>query len=161
MRLLEILVGVITTEWTFIFAARHLFGKYINDWYTNFSGWAVLSDISSITIGIFIAMYFYTGKNLLILIGVAVLVQTIHDLLFYILVIQTIPEKTNGIIDMLKVYANDAGFVAVIGDSWMMVGSLLGASLASKLSTNAQMFALLVGCYMLPYAIYQYPKIKA
>jgi hypothetical protein len=160
MKLLEILVGVITTEWTFIFAARHLFGKYINDWYTNFSGWAVLSDISSIMIGIFIAMYFYTGKNLLVLIGVAVLVQWIHDLLFYTLVIQRIPEKTNGIIDMLKIYGKDAGFAAVIGDSWMMVGSLLGASLASKLPVNAQIFTLLVGGYMLPYAIYQHPINK-
>ena len=158
MNLLEILVGVLTTEWTFIFAARHLFGKYINDWYTTYSGWAVLSDISSITIGIFIAMYFYTGKNLLVLIGVAVLVQWIHDILFYVLVIQRLPEKTNGIIDMLKLYSKDAGVAALIGDSWMMVGSLLGASLASKLPVNAQIFALLVGGYMLPYAIYQRPR---
>jgi len=155
MNLLELLVGVVTTEWTFIFAARYLFGKYINDWYTNYGGWAVLSDISSIMIGIFIAMYFYTGKNLLILIGVAVLVQWVHDFLFYTLVIQRVPEKTNGIIDILKPYGKDAGALALIGDSWMMVGSLLGASLASKLPVNGQIFALLVGGYMLPYAIYQ------
>lgn len=158
MNLLAILVGVLTTEWTFIFAARYLFGKYINDWYTNYSGWAVLSDISSITIGIFIAMYFYTGKNLLILIGVAVLVQWVHDFLFYILVIRRLPEKTNGIIDILKPYAQDAGVLALVGDSWMMVGSLVGASIASKLPVNGQIFALLVGGYMLPYAIYQRPR---
>jgi hypothetical protein len=58
----------------------------------------------------------------------------------------------------LKPYAQDAGILALVGDSWMMVGSLLVASFASNLSVRSQIFALLVGGYMLPYAIYQYPK---
>ena len=153
--LLELLAGVLLTEWTFIFAARRLFGKYINDWYTTYGGWALLSDISSIMIGIMIALYIYRGKSLFALIGIAVLVQWIHDILFYSLVIRQVQPGTNGIIDILKPYGEDAGIAAVFGDSWMMVGSLGAAHLISKLPVQAQIFAVFVSGYMLPYAIYQ------
>lgn len=152
---LELFAGILITEWTFIFGARHLLGKYINDWYTNFGGWALLSDISSIAIGILIAMYFYRGKSLLALTGVAVLVQWIHDILFYLTVITRLEPGTNGIIDILKPYAKDAGFAAVVGDSWMMIGSLGAAYLVSQLPVSAQIFSVCVSGYMLPYAIYQ------
>uniref|UniRef100_A0A6C0I5G5 Uncharacterized protein n=1 Tax=viral metagenome TaxID=1070528 RepID=A0A6C0I5G5_9ZZZZ len=156
---LELLNGVLITEWTFIFAARRVFGKYINSWYTDFGIWALMSDISSILIGIAIALYFYRGKSLLILIGVAVAVQTVHDLLFYTGIIRQLSPGVNGIIDLLKPYAEDAGFAAVIGDSWMMIGSLLFAKLASKLPVNGQMVLALFSLYMLPYAIHQKPSV--
>jgi hypothetical protein len=154
LSLLELFSGILITEWTFIFAARYLLGKYINEWYTKFGGWAVLSDISSISIGLFIAMYLYRGKNFIILCIVAVLVQWIHDILFYLIILRNVHTK-NSIIELLRPYGNDAGILALIGDSWMMLGSLLFALLVSKLSIKGQIFTVLVSGYMLPYAIFE------
>lgn len=153
--LLEILVGILITEWTFIFVARRIFGKWINRWYSNYGIWAVMSDISSIFIGILIAMFLYRGTSFWTLVGTSVAVQWVHDLLFYMGVIVPLPRGVNGIIDILKPYGADAGIAAVFGDSWMMAGSLLFAKLVSTLPQKGQIFALLVSTYMLPYAIYQ------
>ena len=152
---LELISGVLLTEWTFIFGARSFLGRYINQWYDTFGIWALLSDVSSILIGLYIAMYFYRGNNFLVLMAVAVAVQWTHDFLFYILAIkQTSPGK-NGIMDLLQSYGSDAGVLALIGDSWMMIGSLLGALAVSQLPKNGQVFSILVSLYILPYAIAQ------
>jgi hypothetical protein len=157
--LLELVTGVLITEWTFIFVARRAFGKYINEWYTNFGVWALMSDVSSIIVGLFIAMYLYRGNSLLTLIAVAVAIQWTHDLLFYWGVIRQVSPGVNGIIDLLKPYGDDAGIAAIVGDSWMMVGSLLFAHLVSKMPVNGQLFLLFVSTYMLPYAIHQKPSV--
>ena len=154
---LELFVGILLTEWTFIFGARRIFGRYINEWYSHFGAFAILSDVSSIFIGIMIAMYLYTG-SLAGLIAVAVGVQWVHDLLFYN-VILSIPKGTNEIIDLLKPYGADAGIAAVIGDSWMMVGSLLGAHAVSMLPLKGQIFSMFVSLHILPYAVYQEPSL--
>jgi hypothetical protein len=159
LTLVEVLAGILITEWTFIFFARRVFSRYINEWYTNFGIFALLSDVSSIFIGIMIASYFYRGKSLLVLIGVAVLVQWIHDVLFYVGLIQPSLNGRNAIIDLLKPYGSDAGVLALIGDSWMMIGSLLFAKAVSYLPFEGQIFTLAVSGYMLPYAIYQKPTV--
>jgi hypothetical protein len=153
--LLELVSGVLLTEWTFIFGARSLFGTYINQWYDTFGIWALMSDVSSILIGLYIAMYFYRGNNILILIAVAIAVQWTHDFLFYIFAIKPASPGRNGIMDLLQSYGIDAGVLALIGDSWMMISSLLGALAVSQLSKSGQVFSILVSLYMLPYAIAQ------
>jgi len=157
--LLELFVGVLITEWTFIFAARATLGKNINNWYTNYGIWAILSDVSSIMIGILIAMYLYRGSNFWVLTGTSVAVQWVHDILFYLLAIVPLPYGVNGIIDILKPYSRDAGFAAVLGDSWMMIGSLLFASVAAKFPMMGQVGLLLFSTYMLPYAVQQKPSL--
>lgn len=158
---LELVAGVLVTEWTFIFFARRVFGKFINKWYTDFGIWALMSDLSSILIGIAIALYLYRGKSFLVLMGVAVAVQWIHDILFYTGVIRQLSPGVNKIIDLLKPYGEDAGIAAIIGDSWMMIGTLLFAKLASKIPVNGQMVVILASLYMLPYAIYQKPSLAS
>lgn len=157
---IEILSGILLTEWTFIFSARRLFGRYINEWYTKFGIFALLSDISSIFVGITIASFLYEGRSLFILICVAVAVQWVHDILFYVGVVKRIKPNTNEIIDILKPYGIDAGALAIIGDSWMMVGSILAAKAVSYLPFEGQIFTLAVSGYMLPYAIYQKPTLN-
>lgn len=154
LSLLELLVGIVTTEWTIIMVSRLLFGRYLNEWYTRFGIWAVLSDISIIAFGFLLAMYLYRGDSLVTLTGVAVAIQVVHDILFYWGVIVPLPRGTNAIIDLLKHYGVEVGGAAVLGDSWMMVGSALFAWLASRQSVHVQWMLLAVGLYMLPYAIF-------
>ena len=150
---------MLISEWTFIFFARTVFGKYINKWYSDFGIWALMSDVSSILIGIFISMYLYRGPSFLVLMGVAILVQWTHDFLFYIFVIRRNQAGKNGIIDILKPYAEDAGVAALVGDSWMMISTLLFSYMMKNLPLYGQYFSILVSLYIIPYAIFQKPSI--
>lgn len=158
--LLELLAGVLITEWTFIFAARATLGKNINNWYTKYGIWAILSDVSSIMIGLLIAAYLYQGSNFWAYMGTSVAVQWVHDILFYLLAIVPTPAGVNGIIDILKPYSRDAGFAAVLGDSWMMIGSLLFASVAARFPVLGQVGLVLFSTYMIPYAVQQKPSLS-
>ena len=104
-------------------------------------------------------MYLYRGPSFLILMGVAILVQWAHDFLFYIFVIRRNEPGKNGIIDILKPYAEDAGIAALIGDSWMMVSTLVFAYMMKNLPQTGQYFSILVSLYIIPYAIFQKPSI--
>jgi hypothetical protein len=160
LSLLELFTGVLITEWTFIFAARAMFGKNINAWYTQYGIWAILSDVSSIMIGLLIAMYLYRGPSLLTLTGYAVVVQWVHDILFYLLAIVPTPYGVNGIIDILKPYSREAGIWAIVGDSWMMIGSMIFATLTSRVPVLGQVGLLLFSTYMIPYAVQQKPSVR-
>ena len=61
----------------------------------------------------------YYGWNAIIFILVVVLIQMIHDILLYYLVILPIPKGHNSIIDMYKVYAEENGFAIIPGDSML------------------------------------------
>jgi hypothetical protein len=152
-----IFLGVLVNEWVFIFMSRgmSLFGKYINLWYTKFGLYAILSDVASIMIGMMIADWLYTGTNYWAFMGTAVAVQWVHDILFYLGIILPMPEGVNAVIDLLKPYSRQAGFLAVLGDSWMMIGGLLFAKALQGTSTAVQIFTLFLSVYMLPYAVFQ------
>lgn len=156
---LPILVGILITEWTFIFAARQIFGKYINKWYTDYGIYALLSDVSSILIGILLARYlysyFFSEWSLWKFVLLCVAIQVLHDILFYVLVILPTPKGQNGIIDILKPYAAEAGWRAIPGDSWMMIASAVLAAYIKGLPTHVQLFLLAASTYILPYAIFQ------
>lgn len=158
---LPLLAGILTTEWTFIFAARRLFGTYINKWYTDYGIYALMSDVASILIGLLLARYLYSyffdKWSLLSYTSLAVAIQVIHDVLFYLLIIVPTPMGQNGILDILKPYARDAGGWAIPGDSWMMIGSAVLASYFKTLSPDVQAFVIAAAVYILPYAIYDRP----
>jgi hypothetical protein len=155
-----IFLGVLLNEWVFIFMTRSIdfFGQFINEWYTKFGIYAILSDIGSIMIGMMIARWLYTGINYWSFMGTAVAVQWAHDILFYLGIILPMPRGVNEIIDLLKPYSRQAGFLAVIGDSWMMIGGLLFAKALEMTSSTTQLFSLFVSLYMIPYAIFQVKK---
>jgi len=132
-----------------------LFGKFINMWYTKFGLYAVLSDVASIMIGMMIASWLYNGSNFWAFMGTAVAVQWVHDILFYLGIILPMPEGVNAVIDLLKPYSRQAGFLAVLGDSWMMIGGLLFAKALQTMPSSIQLFSLFFSVYMIPYAIFQ------
>ena len=60
----------------------------------------------------------------------AVVVQIVHDLSFYKLVV-SIPRGKSLIVDLFKDYGEENGFSAIISDSLMMISSCLLTSLFS------------------------------
>jgi hypothetical protein len=126
-------------------------GQSLDKWYTEFGIVAVISDCLVIVLGIMIAQIFFPGYPLLL---TAIVIQVVHDILFYLFVIVPIPRGTNAMIDVFKDYSVENGWKILVADS-LMIGStvLIGEHLV-KFNTRIVQFIGLVGAYALTYIIY-------
>ena len=156
---LPLLNGVLITD---LFVILLLNMKLINSqvlrkWYSQYNLSAVIADVFIILIGLIIAraIYYYIFDNFSILkfILVAVVVQVIHDILFYIL-FKNVPRGMNRMLDTFKDYANEVSYKAIISDSGMMVMAAIIASYLAGESLNKNIIVLVVSVYVLPYLLY-------
>jgi uncharacterized protein YacL len=87
---LPIINGCVTADLIIIFLVFHgvFRSKYLKKWYTTFQLSAVLADTLILVIGIIIARFFYKNLfnefNIWKFTGLAVVIQIIHDILFYL-----------------------------------------------------------------------------
>jgi hypothetical protein len=152
MNLLHIGSAVVWVD--FVTLALHRvfnLGSSLDKWYTEFGMVAVMSDCLSIVLVIMIAKIFFPRYPLLL---TAIVIQIIHDLLFYLLVILPIPRGTNQMMDVFKDYSVENGWKILVADS-LMVGStvLIGEQLVNFDTSIVQLFGLF-GAYALTYIIY-------
>jgi len=156
---LPLLSGVLITD---MFVILLLNMKLINSqvlrkWYSEYNLSAVIADVFIILIGLIItrAIYYYIFDNFSILkfILVAVVVQVIHDILFYIL-FKNVPRGMNRMLDTFKDYANEVSYKAIISDSGMMIMAAIIASYLAGESLNKNIIVLVVSVYVLPYLLY-------
>ena len=156
---LPLLNGVLITD---LFVILLLNMKLINSqvlrkWYSEYNLSAVIADVLIILIGLIItrAIYYYIFDNFSILkfILLAIVVQVIHDILFYIL-FKNVPRGMNRMLDTFKDYANEVSYKAIISDSGMMVMAAIIASYLAGESLNKNIIVLVVSVYMLPYLLY-------
>ena len=156
---LPLLTGVLITD---MFVILLLNMKLINSqvlrkWYSEYNLSAVIADVLIILIGLIIAraIYYYIFDNFSILkfILVAVVVQVIHDILFYIL-FKNVPRGMNRMLDTFKDYANEVSYKAIISDSGMMVMAAIIASYLAGESLNKNIIVLVVSVYVLPYLLH-------
>jgi hypothetical protein len=133
--------------------------KFLKVWYKDYKLYAILADVSLIFLGFVItrALYYYVFDEFSIInfILLMVAIQVIHDTLFY-LMITSIPKGSNKIIDILKDYADEISYWAILGDSMMMISSALIAAYIAyfEVNTNIIIFAFLV--YILQFILYTY-----
>jgi 23S rRNA maturation mini-RNase III len=96
----------------------------LRKWYSQYNLSAVIADVLIILIGLIItrAIYYYVFDSFSIVkfVILAVIIQIIHDLLFYI-IFSNIPRGVNKMIDTFKDYANEISYKAILGDSCMMI----------------------------------------
>lgn len=156
---LPILNGVLYTDLIVILCL--IFGliksKVLQQWYRELSLSAVIADVLIIFIGIIIARFIYPyifakyslWKFLLVAVGV----QVTHDILFY-QICTSIKRGKSRILDIFKDYGQEVGAKAIVADSLMMISSILIASYLKDQSLNANLIILIVGVYLVPYAIY-------
>jgi hypothetical protein len=152
MNLLHIGSAVVWVD--FVTLALHRvfnLGSSLDKWYTEFGMVAVMSDCLSIVLVIMIAKIFFPRYPLLL---TAIVIQIVHDLLFYLLVILPIPRGTNQMMDVFKDYSVENGWKILVADS-LMVGStvLIGEQLVNFDTSIVQLFGLF-GAYALTYIIY-------
>jgi uncharacterized protein YacL len=156
---LPLLNGVLITD---LFVILLLNMKLINSqvlrkWYSQYNLSAVIADVLIILIGLIIAraIYYYIFDNFSILkfILVAMLVQVIHDILFYVL-FKNVPRGMNRMLDTFKDYASEVSYKAILSDSGMMVMAAIIASYLAGESLNKNIIVLVVSVYVLPYLLY-------
>ena len=129
--------------------------KALGTWYRDFGVVAVGSDILIIVLGIALAQLIVPGISGWNLVGLSVLIQVIHDILFYILVILGVPEGQNKIIDLFKKYAAEGSWKIILADSAMVASSVLLMEWLDNNYSDSQIgFVGLLAVYSLLYIIY-------
>ena len=130
---------------------------YLKKWYMKFNLSAVIADTLILVIGIIIARFlynfFFTKFNIILFTSLAVVIQIIHDILFYWL-FKSLPSGYNHMLDFFKSYAKEVGVYAIVGDSAMMIMSCLLSSYFATLSFNINIITLVLSIYLIPYFIY-------
>jgi len=155
---LPILNGCINADLIIIFLLYNGVFKsyYLKKWYKKYQLSAVVADVLILVIGIIIARYLYKylfgAFNIWKFTGLAVVIQIIHDILFYWL-FKSIPVGYNAMLDFFKEYANEVGINAILGDSFMMFISCLLSSYFATYSINTNIIILIVSLYFIPYMI--------
>ena len=156
---LSLLNSVIITDLLFmIFIALGLINsKILKDWYNKYALSAVISDVLIIMIVLLITnkIYYYIFKEFSIIkfIILALILQIIHDILFYVL-ITIIPRGKNKMIDTFKDYAKEVSFYAIIGDSLMIISACLICYYLLNMDINTNIIILIVSLYIMQYILY-------
>lgn len=156
---LPILNGALITDLIVIALAISGFIKSatLKEWYHKYGVAAVLGDVLILVIGVIIvrAIYYlvFSKFSILSFVGLAVLVQLIHDLSFAQMM-NMIPRGRSMIMDTFKDYGKEMGVLILIADALMIAGtSILGSLLASS-SLNTNIIVLILAVYLVPYFIY-------
>ena len=129
--------------------------KSLGTWYADFGLVAIGSDILIIVLGIALAKFLFPMYTGLPLIGVAVGIQLLHDVLFYVGVIQAVPPGQNRIIDLFKRYAVEGSWKILVADAAMVAASVYLMELLDGYLTDDQVaWTGLLAVYSLLYILY-------
>jgi len=129
--------------------------KALGTWYSKFGLVAIGSDILIIVLGIALAMLIAPGISGWNLVGLSVLIQIVHDVLFYFIVILGVPAGQNAIIDLFKSYASEGSWKIIVADAGMVAGSVfLMEYLENNLSSDMTAFLGILAVYSLLYILY-------
>jgi hypothetical protein len=128
--------------------------KSLATWYAEFGLVAIGTDILIIVLGIALAMFLFPSYSGLALIGVAVAIQLVHDILFYG-VILVVPPGQNRIMDLFKRYAAEGSWKILAADAAMVAGSVwLMETLDARLTDDQVLWSGLLALYSLLYILY-------
>jgi hypothetical protein len=155
---LPILNGAINADLIIIFLLYHgVFNSlYLKKWYKKYQLSAVLADVLILVIGIiitrFLYKYLFNTFSIWKFTGLAVIIQIIHDLLFY-WIFSFSPVGYNAMLDFFKEYAKEVGAGAILGDSFMMILTALLSSNFATYTFNTNIIILVISSYFFPYMI--------
>lgn len=158
--IVKLFFAVLSLDTSVLFLNRHIDvgGKSLNKWYDRFGLVAVLSDVTIIMIGFLIANFAYPfifgTYSIFLFLALVVVVQAIHDTLFYFFVIKPFPKGENQLMDVFKEYAAENGSKIILGDAGLMLGSAAFMELYKRLSPlNASALGVFT-VYCLTYILY-------
>jgi hypothetical protein len=124
-------------------------------WYDKFGLAAVSADVLSLMLGVLVATFLFPGATGLQLVMGAIFVQMLHDIFFYFVVIQGLPQGQNSMIDVFKSYASEGGWTILLADALMITSVVAFTRLSDLLfSYRFIAFQALLGMYSLIYITY-------
>lgn len=140
-----------------VYYTRFFNSVHLKKWYETYRLSAVIADVLILMIGMMITNFIFKTMawnwTLAKYILVILLVQITHDILFY-LFIKNIPRSSNKMLDTFKDYAKEVKTGAILGDSFMMVLSVLIAYVCAKQATEINLYILVLLGYLVPYFIF-------
>lgn len=155
MNVLDIGIAAAVVDFSTIVLSKFFnMGKSLDKWYSKFGMTAVLSDVLVIVLGIQLALFIEPKIGVPYLAAIAICIQIIHDILFYFLVIETVPTGQNEMIDLFKEYASENSWKIVVYDSLMIGTTVFLADFLSKVHESTVNFIGLLTVYALTYIIY-------
>jgi hypothetical protein len=155
MDLIRLITAALVIEFWVIYVFKHLgTGRNIKKWYDKFGILAVLSDVTSVMIGIMIAHFIAPSATGLTLGLYSVGVQIIHDVLYYLLIVLQIPRGTNAVIDSMKDYAQELSWGPIVADSAIMLSTVGTYTLLKGQSVEIMAFISFSALYAITYVVY-------
>lgn len=153
-----ILFGALVIDLVVIALTKQsLLGTSLKIWYNDFGLSAVIADTLILVLGIMIAQYVYTEyfatSTPLVFLALIVVIQLIHDVLFYQFAILGTPKGQNKVMDLFKAYAKELSGKILGGDLAMILGSTAVAVAARSLSQPLFVFLSILAVYTVPYII--------
>ena len=137
----------------------------VKNWWSNLQWTAVILDMASIMGGFYLAKFAYLtllNNNIITnaypifkYSGILIIIQVIHDIMFYFNAILPIPRGTNYVIDLFKDYAKIAKSDAITGDSLMYLIALPMLFTLYYLGDDLKTFICILCLYLLGYLIYK------
>jgi len=131
--------------------------KSLNEWYDRFGVYAVLSDVTSLLIGLAVTRYIYTALNLnnpLYFFVILALFQVAHDLFFFTQVITPIEKGENQMIDVFKSYAKENGAKILIADAAMLFSTVIISSMLKSIPDHYTVSTGIITVYALCYIVF-------
>jgi hypothetical protein len=155
MNLLHISSAVVWVDF-FTMALSKVFPmtKALDIWYRDYGIVAVINDCLVIIIGILLAQFLNPGASAFGLAITSVIIQVIHDYLFYIGIILPIPRGHNVMIDLFKRYASEGSYKIILADSVMIASTVFLGDYLTQYSDKIVTFVGLLGAYSLTYLLY-------
>ena len=137
----------------------------VKNWWSNLQWTTVILDMASIMGGFYLAKFAYLtllNNNIITnaypifkYSGILIIIQVIHDIMFYFNAILPIPRGTNYVIDLFKDYAKIAKSDAITGDSLMYLIALPMLFSLNYLGNDFKIFICILCLYLLGYLIYK------
>lgn len=155
MDLLHISSAVVWIDFLVILISKfYQMTTSLDVWYKQFGIVAVISDCLVIVLGILLAQFISPNASVTSLAITSVIIQLIHDTLFYIGVILPIPRGHNAMIDLFKKYSSEGGYKILLADSGMIAGTVFLADHLRSYTTDVVTFVGLLGVYALTFILY-------
>jgi uncharacterized protein YacL len=155
MNILDIGIAAAVVDFSTIVLSKFFnMGKSLDKWYSKFGMTAVLSDVLVIVLGIQLALFIEPKIGVQYIAVIAICIQIIHDILFYFLVIETVPRGHNEMIDLFKEYASENSWKIVVYDSLMIGSTVFLANFLAKVHEPTVNFIGLLTVYALTYIVY-------
>lgn len=131
--------------------------NFLMKYYEEYRLGAIIADVLILVIGMIITRYhykrFFNEFSILNFLVLALVIQIIHDILFF-LFFSSVPVGKNKFLDIFKKYAREVSWGAILGDSFMIILTVLFSVYFSKQSYNYNIILLTVLVYLIPYVLY-------